>query len=166
MPFKTASYQQPSLQMDRRDPSEEKCKDGEFVRSEIRTSVVRFGCMPGTQRGSHNMGSVCRTISMAAVILLFCTRWTFGQAGATISGTIADPSGAAIPGATVEVTNQSTNVVRKTITNATGNYQVANLIPGQYTITVVKGFGTAERSAFPLQGGAVDVINLTLTVGA
>lgn len=47
------------------------------------------------------------------------------QNNATLQGTVTDPSGAAVPGATVTLMNQATGTVRQTQTTNTGFYQVA-----------------------------------------
>jgi protocatechuate 3,4-dioxygenase beta subunit len=54
----------------------------------------------------------------------------------TITGSVTDPTGAAISGAKVEATNQGTNDSRTTLTDAQGIYLFPNLIPGSYTISV------------------------------
>ncbi len=60
-----------------------------------------------------------------------------------ILGTVTDPTGAVIPGATVTVTNTATNVSRTVKTTAAGAYVVAQLNPGPYSIKVeAAGFAT------------------------
>jgi hypothetical protein len=51
-----------------------------------------------------------------------------------ITGTVLDPSGAAVPGANITLTNVSTNVQRTSVSTATGNYSFNGLLPGTYTI--------------------------------
>lgn len=61
-----------------------------------------------------------------------------------ILGTITDPSGAVIPGATVEVRNNATNETRTYVTDEMGNYRFTALPSGTYTITAsAGGFRTA-----------------------
>ncbi len=60
---------------------------------------------------------------------------------AQISGFVRDPSGLGIPGAGVTVTNETTQLERKAVTNDQGYYVVASLSPGYYTIAVeMEGF--------------------------
>ena len=69
----------------------------------------------------------------------------------TILGSITDPSAAAIPGASVRVTNIGTNISNEVTTGAEGGYAVARLIPGQYRIEVsYAGFKTAASPALTL----------------
>ena len=60
-----------------------------------------------------------------------------------IRGTVLDPTGQAIVGATVRVKNEATNVERAEATNSTGEYVFSSLDPASYSITVVcSGFKT------------------------
>ena len=54
----------------------------------------------------------------------------------SLVGTVTDETGAAIPGATVTVTQAETNLSRSVVTNETGSYNVPNLLPGTYEIVV------------------------------
>ena len=86
--------------------------------------------------------------------------------GGTISGMIADPSGAAIPNATVEVTHIATGVSRTLATNDAGAYSAPNLVPGVYQVKVVAaGFQNELRTGLTLTVGAQLVINLQMKVG-
>ncbi len=70
----------------------------------------------------------------------------------SINGTVTDASGAAIPGATVTVTdeNKGTSVTAKT--NESGNYTVEHMIPDLYTVKVeMTGFKTFETNHLQVQ---------------
>ncbi len=66
------------------------------------------------------------------------------QVAATLTGTVTDPTGAVVPGATVLVHNNATGADVSTIkTTDTGNFNITNLPAGQYTVTVSNaGFQT------------------------
>lgn len=66
----------------------------------------------------------------------------------TITGTVADPSGAAVPGAEVKVTAAGTGVTRSAFTNAVGQYVILSLSPARYTLAV----GTAGFRKFVQEG--------------
>jgi len=68
----------------------------------------------------------------------------FGQStyGAII-GTVKDSSGSAVPGATVKITNTDENTTREVKTNSTGDYELLNVQPAHYTVSVTQsGFQT------------------------
>jgi len=86
-------------------------------------------------------------------------------AGASLSGTITDASGGAIAGAQVSVKNMATAVVTKTTTNDVGNYEISNLLPGDYHATVsATNFGS-KATSITLTVGAKQAFNLALAVG-
>ena len=88
-------------------------------------------------------------------------------AGATLSGTVADPSGGVVPNAKISVRNTATNVTRDATTDNAGLYTVPNLLPGTYEITVsASGFATEVRTGIGLEVGAQQVLNLALRVGS
>jgi len=88
-------------------------------------------------------------------------------AGGNLSGTITDPSGKLVPQALVAIQNVATGITTTVTTNADGYYTAANLLPGDYQITVsAKGFATEVRKGISLTVGAQQVIDLTLQVGS
>jgi carboxypeptidase family protein/TonB-dependent receptor-like protein len=85
----------------------------------------------------------------------------------SIVGTVSDPSGAVIAGATVTVTNQGTSNAVKTITDATGNYVVTPLVVGTYTVAVeAAGFKKSVRSDIPINVQDRVRVDASLEVGA
>ena len=61
------------------------------------------------------------------------------------TGAISDTSGAAIPGARVSVTNESTGIKSETVSNTSGNYSVLFLSPGNYRVDVQKDSSRSVR---------------------
>src|ERR1700731_2862550 len=87
--------------------------------------------------------------------------------GATLSGTITDSSGGVLPNTQVVIINVATGVTSKVTTNSDGFYISANLLPGEYNVTVsAKGYTTEERTGISLTVGAQQVFDLTLRVGS
>src|SRR5690242_20032005 len=84
--------------------------------------------------------SLCNILSV--LCLLLSALPLFAQYGASIEGTVADATGAVVPGATVTATNEATGVSRNTVTGDAGFYHIAGLTPGNYTIDV-------EAKSFP-----------------
>src|SRR5882672_4379861 len=87
--------------------------------------------------------------------------------GATLNGTITDPSGAAVAGAKVTAVEQGTGFARPAISNDAGLYSLIRLPVGTYTLTVeMKGFQIAKRTDIALNVGAVATIDVRLAIGA
>lgn len=77
---------------------------------------------------------LCFTFCAFLALATAC-RPVFAQTNTgSIVGTVRDPSGAVIPGAHVDVTNNATNVTMSFVTNADGEYQALQLIPGVYSV--------------------------------
>jgi hypothetical protein len=82
-------------------------------------------------------------IALVALIALGTTP-VFAQFGASLGGTVLDPSGAAIPNATVTLINAGTQQTRVKTTNETGYYVFNELSPGTYSLDV-KAAGFKEN---------------------
>ena len=86
---------------------------------------------------------------------------------ATLSGTVTDPTGAAAPGAAVNLTNVNTGVKFDGATNSAGQYRFLFLIPGTYKVAVKRaGFRNFEYDNLVLQVGQSAVVNVALQLGA
>jgi len=84
----------------------------------------------------------------------------------SLNGTVLDPSGAAVTGATVTVTNAAINVTQVTTTQRTGFYQIFNLPVGTYTIKVGhEGFDTTAIPGISIQEAQAATINVRLKIG-
>ena len=84
----------------------------------------------------------------------------------SILGTITDPAGAVVAGATVTVTNINTNVVREVQSSSRGLFDVSNLTTGQYDVTVkATGFSSEKIADVTLDVGAERELNFTLKIG-
>ena len=89
------------------------------------------------------------------------------QSTATLQGTVTDAKGAVIPNATVTVRNRSTSFERTTQTDTDGNYQVAALPVGVYTIEVKnEGFKTQIADSVTVEVAKTIVQNFQMDVGA
>jgi Carboxypeptidase regulatory-like domain/TonB dependent receptor len=86
---------------------------------------------------------------------------------ATVNGQVRDTSGAVVPGANVQLINETTNVRYPAKTNKDGIYSVADLPPGTYRIQVSKvGFKTIVKPDIALNVLDARAINFDLSVGA
>lgn len=113
------------------------------------------------------------SIAMFAIITLFSAVAVLAQAQATaadLTGTVTDPNGAVVAGATVTAKNTSTNISRSVTSNENGEYSFIALPPGSYEIsTQASGFkktvvpvtltiGQSASLALKLEVGSQDVV--------
>src|SRR5580700_1333976 len=112
-----------------------------------------------------------RRVSFAitfAVLLgfVFTARVSAQMVGATISGTVVDPTGGVVPGVKIVIKNISTGTVANAATNGVGVFDAPNLPPGTYDLTAsATGFSTLVRNRITLTVGQELVLNLSLQVG-
>src|SRR5215467_13615893 len=85
---------------------------------------------------------------------------------ATISGTMSDPSGAAVPNASVTATEVRTRVRISTTSDSTGNYNIPFLAPGEYALSAdAAGFGQFVRRGIVLATGDHPILDIRLEIG-
>jgi hypothetical protein len=86
---------------------------------------------------------------------------------AEVLGTVRDASGGNVPGASVTLTNQDTNIQMRATTDANGNYDFFNVRVGRYTVTVEHaGFAKASATDIAVNVNARQRVDLTMQVGA
>jgi hypothetical protein len=84
----------------------------------------------------------------------------------TIIGTVKDSSGSAVPGATVKITNTDENTTREVKTNSTGDYELLNVQPAHYTVSVTQsGFQTFAATDLLLVSRQTLRVDAALQVG-
>jgi len=100
-------------------------------------------------------------------VFVFVSTPAFGQvAGATLTGTVTDASGAVIAVVKLSITNTATGVARDVTTDSAGFYSAPNLLPGSYDITAeAQGFSIYKQTGLTLSVGASRVQNISLQVG-
>ena len=109
-------------------------------------------------------GSFIRLLFMVLITLVLA----FAQTDrGTITGTIADPTGAVIPGASLHARNTATGAAYDTVSTATGNYTIPSILAGNYDLTVT----AAGFEKYIQQGIGVEVvqtlrIDVVMKVGA
>ena len=103
-----------------------------------------------------------------AAALLLCASALFSQGNtASLEGTVTDPTGAAIPGAEVTVTNLATDQAFKTLTNDRGEWVLPSMAAAQYKVTVSKqGFKMGVAPSVMLSAGVPASVNLKLEIGS
>ncbi|HEU4870970.1 MAG TPA: carboxypeptidase-like regulatory domain-containing protein, partial [Pyrinomonadaceae bacterium] len=89
------------------------------------------------------------------------------QANAKVSGTVSDPNGAAVPGATVKLINQATKIEVETTSNEDGYFNFVNVNPAMYTLRVeVAGFKGVQSAPFDVGVSEAVTQNVALTIGS
>src|SRR5439155_16933753 len=105
--------------------------------------------------------------ALAALLAVMVARTPYAQVlFGSIVGTVTDPSGAAVPQATVKVTNQDTNETREVATNEAGGFVLSTLPAGTYSVAISKtGFKTFTAQGTPLSLNTVVRVDTVLQVG-
>jgi hypothetical protein len=128
----------------------------------MKTGRIKTGTIDRLNVRAHNVARL-----LIFVLLLADISTVFGQQGvtsATLTGTVEDASGAAVSGATVEVTNLEKNQASKTTSDSHGHYRLTYLPAGVYRLTVEReGFATTKRQLVLSLGQTID-LNLRLSV--
>ena len=97
---------------------------------------------------------------------LFAASLAAQEFRATVTGTVTDQQGAAIPGASIEVRNLETNVAVSTVTNEAGSYVAPFLPTGQYTVAAAhQGFKRAVRERIELRVGDRLRVDFQMEIG-
>ena len=111
-------------------------------------------------RGMRKLGSL--VISFACGVIVLQAQ----QTASTIVGSVTDPSGAIVSGATVAVTNNETGVRRDARTDATGNYSLPFLVAGEYKVAASSsGFRPKDVPRLVLQLGQTARVDFQMELG-
>lgn len=105
-------------------------------------------------------------IILGVAVLLCPVSTVVAQTGGTITGTVADTSGALIPGATIQLTNPNTGTKFETVTTGTGNYTIPEVPVGTYTLTAEHpGFSKFSETNVQVTLAITTRVDLVLQVG-
>lgn len=112
--------------------------------------------------------SKLKCLLYVALILLGTMSLAYGQdTNATLSGAVSDPSGAAIPGVKLTLTNESTAFQTTLVTNESGEYNFANVSPGKYDLAATAtGFKSVTQKGIELASTQQARVNVTLPLGS
>lgn len=107
-----------------------------------------------------------KRVLLPTLVLLSLSLGARAQDLANIVGTVSDPSGAAVPGARIVVSNPNKGFQREVTSAADGQYAAARLPIGDYVITCeAAGFQKLTQSGITLDAGQTQRVNLKLIVG-
>ena len=107
------------------------------------------------------------SVGVLALLVCFCGANAQAQSGAgSISGTVQDPTGAVVPGATVTVTNTATKVSQTTQSSSAGVYTFPILPVGQYSVEVSQGgFKPYKRTGLTIDVNTKLQADISLQLG-
>ena len=110
--------------------------------------------------------TVLRRLAFVAAIFLLLSPVSWGQASTTsLRGTVSDPQGAVLAGASVTILNASTGFSQSTTTDDHGSYQFLQLPPGTYTLTAtMAGFATQKHDNLKLLVNVPNSVNVAMKV--
>jgi len=107
---------------------------------------------------------LCAVILLPIITALPCRAQ---EARATLSGTITDPSGSAVVGAQIRITNNDTAITMSTQSNDVGQYHLLFVNPGTYRVNVeMPGFRTFVREGVLLTLGEAATLDVAMQVGS
>lgn len=117
-----------------------------------------------------HISHICRAMLVLSALVLLALLSSLRANGqgvtAALNGTVLDPTGRAIPGALVTLTEVNTNTAQHAITNDAGRYVFVDLLPAQYALKVQKeGFSTVVTAPFTLSVNQTIDRDVTLAVG-
>ncbi len=115
---------------------------------------------------SVTMKSHRAVLRISLLVVTFCAA-AWSQDTGSITGTVKDPSGASVGGATVVISSSDHGINRQTVTNSSGDYNESGLAGGTYDVIVsANGFKKYTAKAVKLDVGDKKRVDIPLQVGA
>jgi TonB family protein len=119
---------------------------------------------PGRARKAVSR-KLCAAMLVSALALMIPLAAVRAQSAASMAGSVYDPSGAIVPGATISLTSIGAKNEEVAKANAAGQYKLPSVPAGEYLMKVtVPGFATFQRQ-LTLGAGAASTVNVNLTIG-
>jgi len=110
-----------------------------------------------------------RVLSGCAVFLLLAGSAVprlLAQASAGLTGTVTDPSGSVIQGATVTIVSKATHITTTRVTSSAGTYSVIGLLPDRYNVIVeAQGFSKTVKNNVNIDVSTIATVNFALVTG-
>src|SRR6266567_1656080 len=112
--------------------------------------------------------SLCLTLTLIAALFVCLPKLAVAQSltSGGVTGTVTDPSGAAVPNASVTLKNNDTGATQNTTTTSSGAYRFALLNPGSYSVAVTsQGFQGVQQNV-AVAVGQSSTVDMKLQVAA
>src|ERR1700722_15681018 len=123
-------------------------------------------CLNSRRHVMRSFSALFRSLLLSAALAGICHYGWSQEVTASVIGTVTDPKGAALPGATVTATSQERGQTYTALTNDSGLYRIPQLPVGTYVVKVEKtGFSTASYPAFVLVLNQVARVDVAMKVG-
>ena len=138
------------------------------TRNGVASDAQPAAAASGVHRFDRTPQLLCFILMFLLCVGVFAPVSLWGQFdSASVLGTIKDPSGAAVPSATVDLLNIAQGIKVTRLTDGNGDYEFTNVQPGEYMITIAAtGFDKAQTDHFTVTVGARQRVELTLKIGA
>jgi hypothetical protein len=115
---------------------------------------------------SHFRGTIFRILPLFVLILATLTGSAQGGNAGAVRGTVTDPSGAVIPGATVHLTNPASGVDRSVISDGSGQFVFTNVTFNNYQVAVAaNGFASLKQN-FEIRSVVGTTLKLVLQIAS
>jgi hypothetical protein len=132
----------------------------------MKVSLARFKKGNGEDMPSLRKLAVCAVCVSFALLFCFDGTLSAQQVFGSIVGAVTDPSGGALNGAKVTITDTQKGTKFEVETNESGNYTKGQLIPGQYQVTIeAAGFQKTVSNPITVQVDAVARFDVAMQVG-
>lgn len=136
---------------------------GDPMRNREMARGVEYKPRDNQALGRRWLNRCCQWAAAGVALLTFLAPGVRAQTASSMNGRIVDPSGGAVPGATITLTNNATGLVRTTTSNAQGLYEFFSVPPGNYSLqATASGFARYLAQNVTLLVSTASTVNVTL----
>jgi hypothetical protein len=120
-------------------------------------------CALGTRFVRRSL-AICGAAAWISILLLIANP-VWSQSSISLHGKVTDPSGAAIPNATVHLINSADNSEHTATTDQQGSYNLSHVAPGTYRVVInAQGFQAYEKAGIQLLANGPAALDVQLTI--
>ena len=120
-----------------------------------------------TEEVMNSVNSSFKIMVLLPALLVLCSLGLHAQFTSSIDGTVSDPTGAVIPGASITLTNRGTGEVRIVETSTSGYYRITSLPSAEFDLVIgAPGFQTTLQESVRIQVAETKTVNVVLILGS